>query len=75
MVMFLGADTLLDYTRSDFKQSLQCYDVIFDAVGKMNSLLAKKYLTRTGDYLNVLTSSYGLKLKSEDLVFLKEPIN
>ncbi|PHS23665.1 MAG: hypothetical protein COA83_09585 [Methylophaga sp.] len=31
-----------------------------------------KYLNKNGIYLNVLTSSNGLKLKPEDLLFLKE---
>ncbi|NHZ86198.1 MAG: zinc-binding dehydrogenase, partial [Planctomycetia bacterium] len=34
----------------------------------------KKSLKKTGIYLNVLTSSNGLKLKTKDLVFLRELI-
>ncbi|MCK5673208.1 MAG: zinc-binding dehydrogenase, partial [Spirochaetales bacterium] len=49
-------------------------DVIFDAVGKIASSKRKKSLTKTGIYLNVLTSSDGLKLKAENLIFLKELI-
>ena len=71
LVKSLGADTVLDYTHPDFTQNLQSYDLIFDAVGKMNSSLAKIHLNKTAVYLNVLTSSFGLKLKSEDLAFLK----
>ncbi|MBU0513003.1 MAG: NAD(P)-dependent alcohol dehydrogenase [Chloroflexi bacterium] len=74
MVKSLGADKTIDYTQEDFTQNAETYDVIFDAVGKVASSLCKKSLKKTGVYLNVLTSSNGLKLKSEDLIFLKELI-
>ncbi|MEE9572203.1 MAG: zinc-binding dehydrogenase, partial [Candidatus Neomarinimicrobiota bacterium] len=43
-------------------------------VGKIASSRSKKSLKKTGIYLNVLTSSSSLKLKTEDLIFLKEVI-
>ena len=72
MVKSLGADNLIDYTREDFIQSGDVYDIIFDAVGKIASSKRKKSLTKTGVYLNVLTLSNNFKLKIEDLIFLKE---
>ena len=72
MVKSLGADNLIDYTQEDFTQSNDTYDVIFDAVGKVASSKRKKSLTKTGTYLNVLAFSSNFKLKTEDLVFLKE---
>ncbi len=74
MVRTLGADKVIDYTQEDFTQSDETYDVIFDAVGKIASSRSKKSLKKTGIYLNVLTSSNSLKLKTEDLIFLKELI-
>ena len=74
MVRSLGADRVIDYTQEDFTQSSEAYDVIFDAVGKMSSSQSKKSLKESGMYLNVLTASDGLKLKTEDLIFLKELI-
>jgi len=72
MVKSLGADKIIDYTASDFTKNDETYDVIFDAVGKIAYSRVKKSLKKTGIYLNVLTSSDSLKLKTVDLVSLKE---
>lgn len=72
MVKSLGADKVIDYTQEDFAQSGDVYDVIYDAVGKMASSQRKKVLAKSGIYLNVLSLSANLKLKAEDLNFLKE---
>lgn len=72
MVKSLGADKLIDYTQEDFTQSSDAYDVIFDAVGKIASSKHKKSLTKSGIYLTALALSGNIKLKVEDLIFLKE---
>jgi len=72
MVKSLGANKLIDYTKDDFTQSGDRYDIIFDAVGKIETSKRKKSLTKSGIYTNVLTSSSDFKLKVEDLIFLKE---
>ena len=72
MVKSLGADKLIDYTQEDFTQRGDNYDVIFDAVGKIASSKRKKSLTKSGIFLNVLGMTSNLKLKVEDLIFLKE---
>ncbi len=72
MVKSLGADKLIDYTQEDFTQSGVAYDVIFDAVGKIESSKRKKSLTKSGIYLNVISLSGNFKLKVEELIFLKE---
>jgi len=74
MVRSLGVSKVIDYTQEDFAQMTETYNVIFDAVAKVPPALAKKALKQKGVYLNVLTSSTGMKLKQEDLVFLKELI-
>ncbi|NOQ71774.1 MAG: zinc-binding dehydrogenase [Crocinitomix sp.] len=68
----LGADKLIDYTQEDFTQNGNTYDIIFDAVGKIDASKRKKSLTTSGVYLNVLALSSNFKLKVEDLIFLKE---
>jgi NADPH:quinone reductase-like Zn-dependent oxidoreductase len=71
LVKSLGADRVIDYTREDFTQSGETYDVIFDAVGKTSAARCKKSLKPTGVYLNVHKDS-GNGEKIEDLLFLKE---
>jgi len=75
MVKSLGADKVVDYTKEDYTQNGETYDVIFDAVDKFSSSRGKKSLKKTGIYLNVMTSSGSSSdLEIEDLIFLKELI-
>lgn len=75
MVKSLGADKVIDYTQEDFTQSGETYDVIFDAVGKLQSSRGKKSIKKTGIYLNVMRDSgSGYDIKPEALIFLKELI-
>ena len=71
-VKALGADKVIDYTKEDFTQSGETYNVIFDAVGKSSSSRSKGSLNGKGVFLSVLGSSE--KEKSEDLSFLKKLI-
>jgi len=70
-VKSLGADKVIDYSKEDFTESGETYDVIFDAVDKLRSSRAKKSLRKGGIYLNVNKDSGG-GVKTEDLVLLKE---
>jgi NADPH:quinone reductase-like Zn-dependent oxidoreductase len=71
MVKSLGADKVIDYTKEDFTESGETYDVILDAVDKLRPSRAKNPLKKGGIYLNVNKDSGG-EVKTEDLDFLKE---
>jgi NADPH:quinone reductase-like Zn-dependent oxidoreductase len=67
----LGADKVIDYTKVDFAQSDETYDVIFDAVGKTSASRCKGALKKTGIYLSVKMPTSE---STENLVFLRELI-
>lgn len=67
MVKSLGADHCVDYTKEDFTQNGETYDLVFDAVGKLPSR-AKKTLKKEGHYLSVMSSA---DLEPGDLDTLK----
>jgi NADPH:quinone reductase-like Zn-dependent oxidoreductase len=72
LVKSLGADKVIDYTKEDFTERGELYDMIFDAVGKNSFSNCKKVLTPNGTYV---TTSKGLVRDStKDLIFLKELI-
>jgi len=73
LVKSLGADKVIDYTKEDFTQTGEKYDVVFDAVHKISSSRGKKCLKEGGTYLDV-HKKYGGELKTEDLTYLKELI-
>ena len=53
-VKSLGADKVIDYTKEDFTQSSETYDIILDTVvGKTSFLKCKKVLKKKGFYLAV----------------------
>ncbi len=57
MVKSLGADKVIDYTKEDFTQSGETYDIIFDTVGKSSFSASLKSLKKNGVYLG---AAFGL---------------
>lgn len=72
LVKSLGADKVIDYTKEDFTQNGETYDVIYDAVGKIERAKRKKALSPKGIYVNVLRASGNIKLNVNDLYALKD---
>ena len=56
LVQSLGADTVIDYTKEDFTQSGQTYDLIFDAVGKSTFSKCKSSLNQAGVYVSTMAT-------------------
>lgn len=51
LVKSLGADKVIDYTKDDFSQSDEAYDIIFDTVNKSSFSRCKSVLKQGGVYL------------------------
>ncbi len=50
-VKALGADRVIDYTKEDFTQNGETYDLIFDILGRSSFSRCKRSLTKNGRYL------------------------
>lgn len=51
LVRSLGADRVVDYTREDFTENGERYDIVFDTVGRRSFSACRRSLTSTGRYL------------------------
>ena len=70
LVKGLGADVVIDYTSEDFTQNGVIYDVIFDAVSKMESSQRKVSLKESGVFLDVDKDSGGVGKSKDHVEFL-----
>jgi NADPH:quinone reductase-like Zn-dependent oxidoreductase len=76
LVKSLGADTVIDYTKEDFTETGELYDIIFDAVpaGMMDrtslKLKCKKALTSNGKYISITEGRPEFNI--EGLILLNE---
>ncbi|QMV40705.1 NAD(P)-dependent alcohol dehydrogenase [Cohnella cholangitidis] len=69
LVKSLGAHTVIDYTKEDFTEKGELYDLIFNAVGKAKATLqCKNVLVPNGKQITVDDGSPPLR--SEDLIWL-----
>jgi len=60
MVKSLGADKVIDYTKEDFNETSQAFDVVFDVVGKTSYGRSKRLLKKGGVYLATLPTAATL---------------
>jgi NADPH:quinone reductase-like Zn-dependent oxidoreductase len=59
MVLFIGADRIIDYTREDFTKGEQRYDLIFDCAGTRSLSALKRLLNPKGVYVLVGAPAQG----------------
>jgi NADPH:quinone reductase-like Zn-dependent oxidoreductase len=52
-VRSLGAGKVIDYTRNELETCTETFDVVFDAVGKLPAVLARRLSAPTGVRLDV----------------------
>jgi NADPH:quinone reductase-like Zn-dependent oxidoreductase len=62
LVKSLGADKVIDYTKEDFSNAGETYDVILVAVDKSSFSASMKALKEDGIYLNVTTPLPGIPM-------------
>lgn len=75
MVKQIGADRVIDYTQTDFTQTGESYDIIFDAVGKSSFSHCKKALKPGGLYLTTVpTGSFMLQMLWTSMLGSKKAI-
>ena len=72
MVKSIGADNVIDYTKEDFSESGELFDIVFDAVGKSSPSQCEKVLAPNGNFITVLKGRY--KERNETLIFLRKLI-
>ncbi len=74
LIKSLGADQTIDYTTTDFTESSEKYDFIFDAVAKASRSRSKRALKKNGIFLSSHDTHGSVIIKTEDMIFLKELI-
>jgi NADPH:quinone reductase-like Zn-dependent oxidoreductase len=70
LVRSLGADKVIDYTKEDFTEGGEQYDLIFDAVSKSSQSECAKVLAPNGSYIRTSGPDPG----REEMIFLRELI-
>lgn len=56
LVQQLGADRVVDYTKTDFTQESRQYDIVLDAVAKSSYTACRRVLKPNGHYISTLPS-------------------
>lgn len=68
LVQDLGANVVLDYTKSELENSTDKYDVVFDTVGKLSFMRTKRLMSTNGVFLTpVMNGSTLLAMLTSSL--------
>jgi NADPH:quinone reductase-like Zn-dependent oxidoreductase len=51
----LGAENVLDYTKQDFTECTEKFDIVFDAVGKLETAIRKRLLRQEGKFASIMS--------------------
>ncbi len=71
LVRSLGAGNVIDYTTSELEACTQTFDVVFDAVGKLSAVLARRLSAASGLLLSVAKHAGSIrKMTTTELEFL-----
>jgi len=69
LVVSLGADTVIDYTKEDFTEAGLTFDVVFDAVGKAKRRKVRGILANGGEFV---TTKGRRKETRDDLLTVRD---
>lgn len=72
LVKSIGADTVIDYTKTPLANHKQQFDIVIDAVGKLSTATLKSLTKKGGKYVTVKTSTNE---KTEYLDIVEQAIN
>ncbi|MFX0205453.1 MAG: NAD(P)-dependent alcohol dehydrogenase [Candidatus Hodarchaeota archaeon] len=72
LVQSLGADQVIDYTKEDFTERGETWDLVFDAVSKLPFSRKKRALSSNGRFISVMGT---ISEKVEELIFLTKLYN
>ena len=59
LVKKYGADKAIDYKKENINDIKDRFDIVFDAVGKINKSIGEKLLKGNGNYISVITSGHA----------------
>lgn len=74
LVKSLGADKVVDYTKEDFSNTDDTYDVVFEAVNKSSFSACTKVLKKDGTYINTTDVLPSFKMIGTSMISGKKLI-
>jgi NADPH:quinone reductase-like Zn-dependent oxidoreductase len=81
LVKSLGADKVVDYTKEDFEEADDAYDIIFDTIGKSSFECCEKSLKSKGKYivtvmtLKIIIQTFLTRIRNKKRVIFGMSVN